>query len=66
MNDSLSPLAGNPAPKALLVDLARLEREYRNRQPDFAHPGQQVSSGARGHRALASIIRPLPPGEGDR
>ena len=30
-----SPLAGKPAPKEMLVDLARLEREYYERQPDL-------------------------------
>ena len=30
----LSPLAGKPAPKELLIDVARLEREYFERHPD--------------------------------
>ena len=50
MNNSLSPLAGKPAPKTLLVDLGRLEQEYYNRQPDFADPSQRVSFGTSGHR----------------
>jgi phosphoglucomutase len=50
MNNSLSPLAGKPAPKTLLVDLGRLEQEYYNRQPDFADPSQGVSFGTSGHR----------------
>src|SRR5271157_3335545 len=50
MNNSLSPLAGKPAPKALLVDLGRLEQEYYNRQPDLADPSQRVSFGTSGHR----------------
>ncbi len=50
MNNSLSPLAGKPAPKALLVDLGRLEQEYYNRKPDFADPSQRVSFGTSGHR----------------
>jgi phosphoglucomutase len=50
MNNSLSPLAGKPAPKPLLVDLGRLEQEYYNRQPDFADPSQRVSFGTSGHR----------------
>ncbi len=50
MNNSLSALAGNPAPKTLLVDLSRLEQEYYNRQPDFADPSQRVSFGTSGHR----------------
>ena len=50
MNNSLSALAGKPAPKTLLVDLGRLEQEYYNRQPDFADPSQRVSFGTSGHR----------------
>jgi len=50
MNDSLSPLAGKQAPEAMLVDLGRLEREYYERQPDFADPSQRVSFGTSGHR----------------
>jgi phosphoglucomutase len=47
---AISPLAGKPAPKELLVDLARLEREYYERQPDTADPLQLVSFGTSGHR----------------
>ena len=47
---TLSPLAGKPAPKDLLVDLARLEREYYARRPDMADPTQRVSFGTSGHR----------------
>lgn len=50
MNNSLSPLAGKPAPKTLLVDLGRLEQEYYNCQPDFTDPSQRVSFGTSGHR----------------
>jgi len=45
-----SPLAGKPAPAALLVDLARLEREYYERTPDVNDPTQLVSFGTSGHR----------------
>jgi phosphoglucomutase len=45
-----SPLAGKPAPKELLVDLARLERDYGSRQPDVADPAQRVTFGTSGHR----------------
>ena len=31
---AISPLAGQPAPKEMLIDLARLEREYLERRPD--------------------------------
>ena len=46
----LSPLAGLPAPKELLVDVARLEREYVERVPDMADPAQRVAFGTSGHR----------------
>src|SRR5262252_6261853 len=46
----LSPLAGNPAPKELLVDLARLEREYFERKPDLSDRTQLVAFGTSGHR----------------
>jgi phosphoglucomutase len=45
-----SPLAGKPAPAELLVDLARLEREYFARVPDMADREQQVAFGTSGHR----------------
>ena len=47
---AISPLAGKPAPKELLVDLARLEREYFERRPDLDDPAQRVSFGTSGHR----------------
>src|ERR1700730_15662623 len=47
---AISPLAGKPAPKDLLVDLARLEREYFERRPDMSDPNQRVSFGTSGHR----------------
>src|ERR1700685_3708215 len=46
----ISPLAGKPAPKELLVDLSRLEREYYERRPDVNDPNQMVSFGTSGHR----------------
>jgi phosphoglucomutase len=47
---TISPLAGKPAPKALLVDVGRLEREYYSRKPDVGDPTQLVSFGTSGHR----------------
>src|SRR5690349_7605420 len=47
---SLSPLAGKPAPKEILVDLAKLEREYHSREPDLDDRAQLVSFGTSGHR----------------
>ena len=46
----ISSLAGLPAPKSMLVDLARLESEYFARQPDVSDPNQLVSFGTSGHR----------------
>jgi len=46
----ISPLAGKPAPKEMLVDPARLEREYYTRRPDLGDPEQLVSFGTSGHR----------------
>src|SRR6266404_6216874 len=46
----ISPLAGKPAPKELLIDPARLEREYYERCPDLADLNQLVSFGTSGHR----------------
>jgi phosphoglucomutase len=47
---TISPLAGKPAPQSLLFDVARLEREYYERQPDLGDPTQLVSFGTSGHR----------------
>ncbi len=47
---AISPLAGKPAPKSLLVDLVRLEQEYYERKPDLDDPTQSVSFGTSGHR----------------
>jgi phosphoglucomutase len=48
--ERISPLAGKPAPKELLVDVARLEKEYFQRRPDLDDPNQLVSFGTSGHR----------------
>jgi phosphoglucomutase len=47
---TISPLAGKPAPKEMLVDLSRLEREYFECRPDMDDPAQRVSFGTSGHR----------------
>src|SRR5215475_4263312 len=46
----LSPLAGKPAPKELLIDVARLEKEYFDRKPDVSDRTQLVAFGTSGHR----------------
>src|SRR3954464_12186138 len=50
---TISPLAGKPAPKDLLVDLARLEREYYERTPDLSDSDQLVAFGTSGHRGTS-------------
>jgi phosphoglucomutase len=47
---ALSPLAGTPASKEMLVDLDRLEQAYFAGRPDPADPAQRVSFGTSGHR----------------
>ena len=47
---TVSPLAGKPAPKDILVDVAALEREYYDRRPDLMDLSQLVSFGTSGHR----------------
>src|SRR5580700_11146126 len=46
----ISPLAGKPAPKELLVDLVRLKQDYFERRPDLNDSNQLVSFGTSGHR----------------
>jgi phosphoglucomutase len=45
-----SPLAGKPGLKTMLVDPARLEREYYEGTPDVSEPSHLVSFGTSGHR----------------
>ncbi len=47
---TVSPLAGQPATAAMLIDVPRLEREYFERTPDLDDPNQIVSFGSSGHR----------------
>src|SRR5262245_4486938 len=47
---AISPLAGKPAPKELLVDLTRLEREYHDGRTDVGDLNQLVRVGTSGHR----------------
>jgi len=49
----ISPLAGKPALKEMLVDLARLEKEYFDRKPDLDDPNQLVAFGTSGHRGTS-------------
>src|SRR5215467_10437120 len=47
---AISPLAGRPAPKELLIDPARLQQEYFERKPDVSDRNQLVAFGTSGHR----------------
>src|ERR1700684_1912040 len=50
VEERISPLAGKPAPKDMLVDLALLERDYYEKRPDVSDPNQMVIFGTSGHR----------------
>jgi len=50
---TISPLAGKPAPPAMLVDVSRLVSAYYTEVPDAAIPGQRVAFGTSGHRGSA-------------
>ena len=47
---AVHPLAGKVAPADILIDPARLERDYYERKPDVSNPNQLVSFGTSGHR----------------
>ena len=46
----VSPLAGHPAPKEMLIDVSQLERDFFEKRPDLSIPEQLVSFGTSGHR----------------
>src|SRR6185436_13977096 len=50
---AIHSLAGKPAPRELLVDVAKLERAYYERQPNLDDPQQLVSFGTSGHRGTS-------------
>src|SRR5947208_16794386 len=50
---AVHPLAGKPAPSRMLIDVARLEREYYVRKPDPNDPRQLVRFGTSGHRGTS-------------
>jgi len=47
---SIHPLAGKPAPKAMLIDVNAVEKAYYERTPNIDDPSQHVSFGTSGHR----------------
>jgi len=50
---TLHPLAGQPVPSDMLIDVARLEREYYERKPDPSDPRQLIRFGTSGHRGTS-------------
>ena len=50
MPTRISPLAGQPAPRSLLVDVPRLVTAYYTGVPDPSVPAQRVAFGTSGHR----------------
>ena len=53
MSSEIHPLAGQPAPPDVLIDVEALREAYFSRRPDPASPDQQVSFGTSGHRGSA-------------
>jgi phosphoglucomutase len=49
----ISPLAGLPAPKEMLINVDHLKQEYLDRRPDLSDPTQMVSFGTSGHRGTS-------------
>ena len=50
MSQQISPLAGKPAPKSILVDVPKLLAAYADLKPDPSVPSQRVAFGTSGHR----------------
>lgn len=50
---TLSPLAGKPAPQALLTNIPRLVAHYYETRPDASNPAQRVAFGTSGHRGTS-------------
>jgi phosphoglucomutase len=50
---AVSPLAGKPAPKEILIDVDKLRDQYYDIRPDPSDPQQRVSFGTSGHRGTA-------------
>jgi phosphoglucomutase len=52
--ETLSPLAGKPAPEELLIGVEALESAFYEKSPDTADPRQLVSFGTSGHRGTST------------
>ena len=53
MSTRISPLAGKPAPAAVLIDVDKLVAAYRAERPDPTVTAQRVAFGTSGHRGSA-------------
>jgi phosphoglucomutase len=53
MSARINPLAGQPAPRSVLVDIPRLITAYYSERPDPAIQAQRVAFGTSGHRGIA-------------
>jgi len=53
MNTRISPLAGQPAPASMLIDVAKLVAAYYSKRPDPTLAAQRVAFGTSGHRGCA-------------
>ncbi|WP_426661972.1 phosphoglucomutase (alpha-D-glucose-1,6-bisphosphate-dependent) [Rhodanobacter aciditrophus] len=53
MSQRISPLAGKPAPKSILVDIGKLLAAYAAVKPDPSVPAQRVAFGTSGHRGCS-------------
>jgi phosphoglucomutase len=51
---STHPLAGQPAPKDLLIDVSQIEAAFYEAEPNLSDPNQLVSFGTSGHRGTSS------------
>ncbi|MEO6239034.1 MAG: phosphoglucomutase (alpha-D-glucose-1,6-bisphosphate-dependent) [Vicinamibacterales bacterium] len=49
----LSPLAGQPAPASILIDVSKLLANYADLKPDPGVPAQRVAFGTSGHRGTS-------------
>ncbi len=50
MSQKISPLAGKPAPKSILIDVPKLLAAYADLKPDPSVAAQRVAFGTSGHR----------------
>ncbi|HEY3236258.1 MAG TPA: phosphoglucomutase, alpha-D-glucose phosphate-specific, partial [Polyangiaceae bacterium] len=53
MTTQVHPLAGKPAPRSMLVNVARLVSAYYEREVDASVPGHRIQFGTSGHRGSA-------------